>query len=115
MREMAWRGRSLSGSSLRRYARIATTPATVHTAHGAAIVEVEGDESPSLATNSTPHRLSQSGQLAYSIDSGPRVRCDLRPDRKWGYWQRDVDEPRRFGYDGVPGLPGDGHRPGLQR
>ena len=44
-----WRGFFLSGSSPRGCARIATTPATVRSARGAAIVEGERDESAAPA------------------------------------------------------------------
>ena len=53
-----WRRLFPLGFSPPEYARIATTPATVRPAHGAAIVEVEKDEIAPLA-RSRPHAYGQ--------------------------------------------------------
>ena len=47
-RRRTWRELSLSGPEPLRHARIAITPAIAHPAHGAAIVEVVGDENGRL-------------------------------------------------------------------
>ena len=73
-----WRGLFLRGSSPHGYARTATAPDTVHPAHGAAIVEVQRDESASspILLSGPPNTSFLHSSGSGGRPSGPH--CDLR-------------------------------------